>query len=222
MNLQHSSIWLWECHTTSTSPCYGLHSSEWLLPHHPSPAGTISYRKTGLFVFQFFMAGFNHLVWVFSYLLPCFVSSSATLAHTFWSITSLLETILIEGSGILHSRKEHSVQTLPFLLFLQVKLRYVPLALFVVIWADCLGLVGWTVMGGAPSDSTATACYLLLEMCLMEFWVYLWGMLEESINWGVDWNVLSPHPHRRRKMGARCEAWGRWAELRGQGGGAGG
>lgn len=78
MNLQRSSIWLWECHTTSTSSCYGLHSSELLLP--PSPAGMISYRRTGLFVFQFFMAGFNHLIQVFSYLLPCFVSFSATFS----------------------------------------------------------------------------------------------------------------------------------------------
>lgn len=133
MNLQRSSIWLWECHTTSTSPCYGLHSSELLLP--PSPAGMISYRRTGLFVFQFFMAGFNHLIQVFSYLLPCFVSFSATFSLCRnYSIFHLQNEQNAVGShflkhhfppwdyldwgknGVLHSRREQSAWTLPFLL----------------------------------------------------------------------------------------------------------
>lgn len=208
----------------------------------PSPAGMISYRRTGLFVFQFFMAGFNHLIQVFSYLLPCFVSFSATfslcrnysifhlqneqnavgshfLKHHFppWDYLDWGKMVFCIQEG--SSQPEHCLFSF---LFFHVKLRYVPLARFEAIWAVCLCLVGWIVMGRArPLIKQQSACYLLLKTYLMEFWIYLGGMLEGNINWEVDLNVLSPQT-RRRNVRAHCGAWGQRAELRGQGGGAGG
>lgn len=241
MNLQRSSIWLWECHTTSTSPWYGLHSSELLLP----PPALQEWSVTGGQTCLSFSSSWLVLITLFKSFLTYYLALSLSLlrflcvetilfftykmskmllAHTFWSITSLLEIILIGGKMVFciqegSSQPEHCLFSF---LFFHVKLRYVPLARFEAIWAVCLCLVGWIVMGRArPLIKQQSACYLLLKTYLMEFWIYLGGMLEGNINWEVDLNVLSPQT-RRRNVRAHCGAWGQRAELRGQGGGAGG
>lgn len=112
MNLQRSSIWLWECHTTSTSPWYGLHSSELLLP----PPALQEWSVTGGQTCLSFSSSWLVLITLFKSFLTYYLALSLSLlrflcvetilfftykmskmllAHTFWSITSLLEIILI-------------------------------------------------------------------------------------------------------------------------------